>query len=142
MLIFPPFSLFSVPLKREWILKPWVALSELGRRGYMAYWSATIARYILSVPVKRNVTLRDISDATYILLEDIVATLKEMKVVERRPNTAKKNNSGPEEVPVMNKAKVRRWALENGVGLMPPVDASALTVQWTSKERREEGGGD
>ncbi|KAH7060436.1 acyl-CoA N-acyltransferase [Macrophomina phaseolina] len=126
----------------EWILNPWVALSELGRRGYMAYWSATIARYILSVPVKRNVTLRDISDATYILLEDIVATLKEMKVVERRPNTAKKNNSGPEEVPVMNKAKVRRWALENGVGLMPPVDASALTVQWTSKERREEGGGD
>lgn len=92
--------------------------------------------------MKRNVTLRGISDATYILLEDIIATLKEMKVLEHRPNTNKKNNSSSEEIPVLNKAKVRRWALENGVGLMPPVDASALTVEWTAKERRDEGGGD
>ncbi|EOD45984.1 moz sas family protein [Neofusicoccum parvum] len=127
------------------VFPPWQrqALSELGRRGYTAYWSATIARYILSVPMKRNVTLRDVSDATYILLEDIVATLKEMKVLEHRPNPNKKSNTAPEEVPVLNKAKVRRWALENGVALMPPVDALALTVEWTSRERRgEEGAGD
>ncbi|KAB2569684.1 Males-absent on the first protein [Lasiodiplodia theobromae] len=117
-------------------------LSELGRRGYTAYWSATIARYILSVPMKRNVTLRDVSAATYILLEDIVTTLKEMKVLEHRPNTNKKSNSAPDEVPVLNKAKVRRWALENGVGLVPPVDANALTVEWTARDRREDAGGD
>ncbi|OMP85049.1 Histone acetyltransferase Tip60 [Diplodia seriata] len=117
-------------------------LSELGRRGYTAYWSATIARYILSVPVKRTVTLRDVSDATYILLEDIVATLREMKVLEHRPNTNKKSSSAPDEVPVLNKAKVRRWALENGVGLMPPVDANALTVEWTTRDRREDAGGE
>ncbi|KAK7727434.1 SAS complex subunit [Botryosphaeria dothidea] len=153
ILVFPPWQRqglgqmlmgvsYELSRREDRIGGPEKPLSELGRRGYMAYWSATIARYILSVPMKRNVTLRGISDATYILLEDIIATLKEMKVLEHRPNTNKKNNSSSEEIPVLNKAKVRRWALENGVGLMPPVDASALTVEWTAKERRDEGGGD
>lgn len=92
--------------------------------------------------MKRNVTLRDVSAATYILLEDIVTTLKEMKVLEYRPNANKKSDSAPDEVPVLNKAKVRRWALENGVGLVPPVDANALTVEWTARDRREDAGGD
>lgn len=90
--------------------------------------------------MKRTATLRDVSDATYILLEDIVATLKEMKVLEHRPNINKKSNSAPDEVPVLNKAKVRRWALENGVGLMPPVDATAFTVEWTVREGRPDEG--
>ncbi|KAF2088582.1 hypothetical protein K490DRAFT_55983 [Saccharata proteae CBS 121410] len=106
-------------------------LSELGRKGYTAYWSATIARFVLSAPTKKTVTLRSISEATYILLEDIVATLKEMGVLEHR-------KKGQAEA-VINKTVVRAWAARNGVSMTPPVDSDAF-IEWEDEESEEEEG--
>jgi len=93
-------------------------LSELGKRGYLAFWSGTIARYIVSRPPKRTVTVKTIGEETYILPDDIITTLKEMDVLERR------SKGGAEAV--INKAKVRAWAAANSVSMMPPVDPDAL----------------
>ncbi|KAK7513051.1 acyl-CoA N-acyltransferase [Phyllosticta citriasiana] len=106
-------------------------LSELGRRGYTAYWSATIARVVLAVPGKGTLTLRDLSDATYILIEDIVATLKSMAVLEHRPGGKK---GAADDEAVLNKAKLRRWALEHGISLVPPVDPAAFVGEGESME--------
>lgn len=94
------------------------ALSELGRRGYLAFWSGTIARCLTSRPSKRTVTIRTISEETYILPDDIITTLKEMDVLERR------SKGGADAV--INKAKVRAWAAANGVSMVPPADPDAL----------------
>ncbi|KAK8242541.1 acyl-CoA N-acyltransferase [Phyllosticta capitalensis] len=109
-------------------------LSELGRRGYTAYWSATIARVVLATPGKNTaLTLRDLSDSTYILIEDILATLKSMAVLEHRP--ASKKGGGAVEDAVLNKAKLRRWALEHGISLIPPVDSGAFVKEGERAEQ-------
>ena len=60
------------------------ALSELGRRAYLAFWSATLARYITAnIPNDRRITVKEISEGTYILPDDVIATLKDMNVLER-----------------------------------------------------------
>lgn len=82
-------------------------LSALGRRGYLIYWSAEIARSILGCANRKMVTIKDVSDGTWILQEDVVAALKEMDVVEKR-KTAGGNI-------VVNKGKVRAWAEKHGV---------------------------
>ena len=103
------------------------ALSELGRKGYTAFWSTTIARYLLSQPAKRHVSVREISDETYIQHEDIVSALKEMHVLEQR----KKG-------PAVNKAKVREWAKINRVILDAPVDRDAFLLPVTSDDEEDE----
>ncbi|KAF2147164.1 uncharacterized protein K452DRAFT_217636 [Aplosporella prunicola CBS 121167] len=139
ILVFPPWQRqglgqmlmgvsYELSRKEDRIGGPEKPLSELGRRGYVAYWSATIARHILGCPAKKTLTLRDISDATYIMLEDIVATLKEMHVLEHR----KKGTADA----VVNKAQVRRWVLENNVSMAPPVERRAFQVDMEPKRDR------
>ncbi|KAK4984333.1 SAS complex subunit [Elasticomyces elasticus] len=110
-------------------------LSALGRRGYMAFWSAAIYRYILSVPSKRSLTVRTLSEAIWIMPDDVIAALKEMEVVEFRTNKATPKLKGAtldkwikKEVmgPSIDKASVKAWGLANGVGLVPPVDVNAF----------------
>jgi GNAT superfamily N-acetyltransferase len=104
-------------------------LSALGRKGYIAFWCGEVARYILNAPLKRTVTVKEISDETWILQEDVVAALKEMDVVEKR-KTASGNV-------VVNKAKVRTWAEKNGVSSVPLVDVDAFVVEEVEREDEE-----
>ena len=94
------------------------ALSDLGRRGYLSFWSATVARYILSSPSKKTFTVNNISEKTYLLPEDVVIALKEMNVLN-----PKKRGDG---AVLVSKAKVRDWAIANNIDLTPAVDPSAM----------------
>ncbi|KAF1810901.1 hypothetical protein P152DRAFT_460192 [Eremomyces bilateralis CBS 781.70] len=96
-------------------------LSELGRKGYISFWSATIARLLLSQPVKKTLTVREIRDETYILPEDIMTTLKEMKVLDRR----KKGQASL----AINKAELRVWAEKMRVSMVPPIDPGAFILE-------------
>jgi GNAT superfamily N-acetyltransferase len=93
-------------------------LSILGRRGYIVFWCGEVARYVMNAPLKKTVTIKDISDETYILQEDVVAALKEMDVLEKR-KTATGNV-------VLNKSKIRDWAEKHGVSEKPLIDIEAF----------------
>jgi hypothetical protein len=108
-----------------------IALSELGRRAYMNYWSATIARFIAKASPKEAVTVKSISAGTYILPEDVVASLKEMDAVERR-------KIGDAEA-VINRAKVRSWMTRHRVDIAGPIDADAIN-EPTMLENGERNG--
>ncbi len=99
-------------------------LSDLGRRGYLRFWSARVARAILSAPVKRVITLKSISEDTYMLPDDVIAALKEMGVLN-----AKKKADG---TAVVNKAKVREWAKVNhvDVDLTHSVSSDGFVEEW------------
>ena len=101
-------------------------LSALGRKGYVVFWCGEVARYVLKAPLKKAVTIKDISEATYILQEDVVAALKEMDVVEKR-----KTASGSV---VLNKSRVHEWAEKHGVSAKPIIDVEAFV-----EEEQEEG---
>lgn len=77
-----------------------------------------MARYFIAHPSKKSVTVRGISDATYVLPEDIIATLKEMDVLEHR------GKGGADAV--VNKARVKAWAATHQTSLVPPVDVDAF----------------
>lgn len=72
----------------------------------------------MNAPLKKTVTIKDISDETYILQEDVVAALKEMDVLEKR-KTATGNV-------VLNKSKIRDWAEKHGVSEKPLIDIEAF----------------
>src|SRR4051812_47831850 len=101
------------------------ALSDLGRRGYLSFWCATVARYILSTPAKKTFTVNDISEGTYLLPEDVVIALKEMNVLNSKKRA--------DRTVLTSKAKVRDWAIANNVDLTPVVDPSAM-VDYSEPE--------
>jgi histone acetyltransferase HTATIP len=95
----------------------------------MNYWAATIARFVANLPPKETVTVKSISAGTYILPEDIVASLKAMDVVERR-------KIGDAEA-VINRAKVRTWMAQNRIDMAGPVDANSFVNEPTMLENGE-----
>jgi hypothetical protein len=145
IIIFPPWQkrglgqiLMAVSYelsKREGRLGgPEKPLSELGRRAYIHFWASTIVRYIIAAPAKKAITVKKISDDTYIIPDDIITTLKEMGILEQR----KKGNAKT----VINKANARAWAQGHRVSLLSPVDMEAFTIREDSvgdEEEDEEG---
>lgn len=96
-------------------------LSTLGRRGYLSYWCGEVVRNVLQAPLKKVLTVKDISDGTWILPEDVVAALKEMDVVEKRKTAA--GNI------VINKSKVKAWAEKNDIAELPLIDVDAFVKE-------------
>ncbi|KAF2664490.1 histone acetyltransferase, MYST family [Microthyrium microscopicum] len=101
-------------------------LSELGRKAYIHYWAATIARLVVRLPAKKKISVQEITEATSILPEDIIATLKEMDLMER-----KRDRDGHAYV---NKSAVISWMAMNRVDMMGPVDENAFVTQETIDE--------
>ncbi|KAI9843569.1 MAG: hypothetical protein M1837_006245 [Sclerophora amabilis] len=95
-----------------------VALSDLGKRGYTSFWCTTVARYILSSPLRKTITVKSISENTFVLPDDIIAALKEMSVLNPKKRAA--------DTAVVNKAKVKEWAQSNGVDVAPVVDPAGF----------------
>lgn len=115
-----------------------VALSDLGHRAYTHYWSHTLSRTILSLPPSksRTITVMDLRNETYIVPEDIIATLQSMEVLESR------KKGGKTEV-VINREKVRKWVESKGlggvkggkgVGLENPIDPDGFIEQESEEE--------
>jgi hypothetical protein len=75
------------------------------------------------------VTVKAISEATYIIQEDIIATLQEMDVLERRKKGAA--------TAVINKAQVKIWAATNRVNLAGPVDEGAFVNRPEEEDEME-----
>jgi GNAT superfamily N-acetyltransferase len=106
-------------------------LSVLGRKGYVVFWCGEVARYVLKAPMKKAVSVKEISEETYILQEDVVAALKEMDVLEKRKTAA--GNV------VLNKSKVKAWAERHGVSEKPLIDVEAFIeeVEWEEDGEEE-----
>jgi len=92
-------------------------LSNLGRKGYLAYWSASICRSILSSSLKRT-TIQALVEDTWILPEDVIATLKEMDLIE---SGARQNGDAS-----IDKARVRAWIQANKISIEPAVQRGAF----------------
>jgi hypothetical protein len=105
-------------------------LSAKGLKGYLAYWCREVARFIVEAPGKKTVSVKSISDATWIMPEDVVMALKEMGCAEGR-KTASGNL-------VVNKARVREWAQEHKVLLAPVVDVEAFVEEESELSDVEE----
>ena len=97
-------------------------LSELGRKGYTGFWQARVANAILGTRAKVTLDVEEIAALCWMLVEDVVAALKEMGVLEDR----KKGKVSM----VIDKAKVREWATLKGVDLNPPIDENGFTQDW------------
>jgi hypothetical protein len=102
-------------------------LSELGRKAYVHFWSATIARYIMAKDKNEDITVRLMSEETFIMPEDIISTMKDMSLLERR---RKKDG----EVIIVNKAALLKWMTQNRIELVGPVDPEAFLYQPPTEE--------
>lgn len=123
-------SIFMTLLLRvSFLLTFNTALSDLGRIAYIHYWSQTLARTILSCPSKKTLTVADLRDKTYIVPEDIIATLQAMDVLEQ------KKRGGADAV--INKARMRVWVETHRIDLRPPVDPEAFVVRERSRSTSE-----
>ncbi|KAK1918971.1 hypothetical protein P3342_001101 [Pyrenophora teres f. teres] len=143
ILVFPPWqkqglgqilmgASYEMSRREERLGGPEKPLSDLGRIAYTHYWSQTLARTILNSPSKKIITIHDLRDKTYIVPEDIIATLQAMDVLEQR----KKGGADA----VINKARVRMWAESNGVDVKRgPVDTEAFVVRDASRGVSEDG---
>lgn len=104
-------------------------LSALGKKGYIAYWCGEVARHVINAPGKKPLSVKDISEATYILPDDVAAAVKAMDVCE-----ARKTASGNV---VVKKERVRQWAEKLGVKLQPLVDVDAFTKEYEVQSEDE-----
>lgn len=129
ILIFPPYQrrgLGQILIGASYVLGrregrfggPERPLSVPGRKGYVAYWCGEVVRCLLSQPNKKTIGIKEISELTWVMPDDVVVALKEMDVLEKR-----KTASGSI---VVNKSRVRSWVDSNKISLEPVVDLKAF----------------
>ncbi len=104
-------------------------LSELGRKGYMRFWEARVARTILELRSKRTLTVGEIAEMCWVLPEDVVGTLKDMGVL-----TTSKRADG---AAVVSKARLRECLTMRGLDLTPAVSEEGFLDEWMPEN--EEG---
>ncbi len=105
-------------------------LSELGKKGYMQFWQARVARTVLGLRTKSTLSVQEVAERCWVLPEDVVGALKEMGVLAQ-----KKRADGSA---VISKRSVREWAESCRVDLTPPVSEEGFLDEWVP-EGREEG---
>lgn len=95
-------------------------LSELGRKSYLRFWQARIAREVLRTRSKSSLEVQELASRCSMLVDDVVAALKEMGVCEVR-----KKNDGLS----ISKTRIREWAANTKLGLTPPVEEKYFVVE-------------
>lgn len=142
ILIFPPWQrkglgalLISVSYeisRREEIMGgPEKPISDLGKKGYLRFWSGEIARYLLDVKEtdkkkgKGMVNLEQMSKDTWICVDDCLGALRDMGI-------AVAAGKGKGDIPrvKIDKEKIREWAKENGIGLEPIIDIRGFSEDY------------
>jgi histone acetyltransferase MYST1 len=137
ILVFPPWQKkglgktlmavsYEISKRERKIGGPERPLSNLGRKSYVSFWSSTIARYILSLPVRKPSSVKSIAEATFILPEDIISTLKEMDIISA---TRKADGSI-----IISKSAVKEWVTKHRVDISAVVDETAFLVDWVPLE--------
>lgn len=147
ILVFPPWQRrglgqvlmglsYLVSRREKRLGGPEKPLSELGRFAYIHYWAGIVTRYVLGIPAigkkAKYITIREVSNATYILPEDILMTCKEMGILESR-----KQNANTVRM-MINRARVQAWAQEHRVSMTEPVDHEAFDALNPPEEESEE----
>lgn len=124
-------------------------LSALGRKGYSGFWCGEVWRYLLGLddagvvePGKKvttskvkepvSVTVEEISRETFILAEDVVAALREMDCLERRPEMA-----GVKGVVVVSGSRLRDWGQMQNISKEPIVDVDAFVDEEVEEDESE-----
>ena len=105
-------------------------LSELGRKGYLQFWQARVAREVLGLRNKGSIGIKELGDKCWVLPEDIMSALTEMGVCESAPG-GKKRKDGKV---LVTKGAVREWVKRAGVDLTPPVDEGGFLGEWNEIE--------
>lgn len=140
ILVFPPFqrrSLGQVLIGASYVLGrkegrfggPEKPLSSLGQRGYLNYWSGEIARAIAKCKKNETLSIKELSEQTWILPEDLVTALNDMGVVEG------KTHSGNI---VVDKGRVKAWAERNRISPSPVVDGESFLIGTGESEEDED----
>lgn len=106
-------------------------LSELGKRGYLRFWSGEIARWLLS-EAKDRTSLEDISKGTWILKEDCLEALRSMGVLDERTDG---EGNGEKTIDLK---RVREWVESTGTSLLPTVDKDGWLDDFYCREKPEE----
>ncbi|KAF7536126.1 hypothetical protein G7054_g4796 [Neopestalotiopsis clavispora] len=172
ILVFPPWQrkglgalLMGISYeisKREGIIGgPEKPISELGRKGYKRYWAGEITRWLLGLEVAKGrtneellVDLEDCSRETWIALEDCLAILREMNLIEEggigppKPRPAGQEDECDEEakeqeaseVPrvKIDKVAVRQWVEDNKIDLERVCDPDGFVEGYAIKELEAE----
>ena len=132
ILVFPPWQrkglgkiLMGVSYelsKREGrIGGPEKPLSELGRKSYLRFWQARVGNEVLRTRNKSSLEVKELAGRCSMVVDDVVAALKEMGVCEVR-----KKNDGLS----VSKSKMREWSSTSGIDLTPPVDEKCFVIPW------------
>jgi GNAT superfamily N-acetyltransferase len=104
-------------------------LSELGRRGYLRFWQARVARELLDFKGKGTVTVEELAARCWMLAEDVMVALKEMGILEVRKKS---------DVVGVCKSGVREWVGAKHVDMAPPVDRGCFLEEWATEGENEE----
>jgi GNAT superfamily N-acetyltransferase len=150
ILVFPPWQrkglgslLVAVSYeisRREQVMGgPEKPISDLGKMGYIRYWSGEVARYLLSVKEtdrkkgRGMVTLEDISQGTWVCVDDCLAALRAMDV-------AVAAGKGKGETPRVriDKEVVKQWAERTRTPLVPIIDPKGFLEGYGFKETVDE----
>lgn len=101
-------------------------LSELGKKGYMQFWQARVARTVLGLRTKSTLSVQEVSEMCWVMSEDVVGALREMGVLAQ-----KKRADGSA---VISKKSVKEWAARTGVDLTPPVSEEGFLEEWIPED--------
>lgn len=137
ILVFPPWQRkglgkilmgvsYELSRRENRIGGPEKPLSELGRKGYMQFWTARVAKVLLESKNKASLSVTELAGRCSMLPEDTMAVLKDMEVVG---GTMKTNGSV-----VVSKGKVRDFVGRSGIDLAPPIDGQAFRQDFMPEE--------
>ena len=107
------------------------ALSSLGRKAYLAYWSDSICRTILSNPSNRSRTVDQIVQQTWIAPEDVVMILSETAMI--MPNKL------PDGSVMLVRGKIETWVrAHETAAATPAIDRTAFTQNFRDQKHELE----
>lgn len=142
-------------------------LSEMGYRSYVRFWEERIARFLLleaighnpdaavqpkgkkahKKPTRENLTIREISQGTGMLVEDVITTLQSMGIAEPEKPTKKRkkgsqmeDNDDPEPA-VISKKNTLEWVKAHKINLGDPVRDEGFVGEWAHGKSGESASG-
>lgn len=92
------------------------ALSDLGYKGYMAYWTSAVADAV-SGSQKQMLSVNDIARTTYMHADDIVSTLQYMGILL---------SSGQDTVAAISKKAVLKWKRNSAIDLSSVIEMKSV----------------
>lgn len=174
ILIFPPWqrkglgsllmgASYEISKREEILGGPEKPISELGMKGYKRFWTSEIARWLLSLEDDAIVDMKDCCDTTWIALEDILATIREMDILQdagkgppeltktllnghdpedETPNeTSDTQEAEVKDVPrvKVDKESVRKYVAAHRLNLERTYDAEGFVEGYAVKAEGEDG---